>query len=48
MHADMATFLMLPLLVGFTRLGNLLKLDREEMSEAQKHSVSVGRGMERS
>jgi hypothetical protein len=36
------------LLVGFTRLGNLLGLlDREEVTEAQRHLVSVGRPMER-
>jgi hypothetical protein len=34
------------LLVGYTRLGNLLGLlDREEVSEVQKHLVWVGRGM---
>jgi hypothetical protein len=34
------------LLVGFTRLGNLLgMLDREEVKEAQKHLVWVGRGV---
>jgi hypothetical protein len=34
------------LLVGFTRLGNLLgMLDREEVKEAQKHLVWVGRGI---
>jgi hypothetical protein len=34
------------LLVGFTRLGNLLgMLDREEVPEAQKHLVWVGRGI---
>jgi hypothetical protein len=33
------------LLVGYTRLGNLLgMLDREEVKEAQKHLVWVGRG----
>jgi hypothetical protein len=33
------------LLVGFTRLGNLLgMLDREEVKEAQKHLVWIGRG----
>jgi hypothetical protein len=33
------------LLVGYTRLGNLLgMLDREEIAEAQKHLVWVGRG----
>jgi hypothetical protein len=33
------------LLVGFTRLGNLLGLlDREEVKEVQKHLVWVGRG----
>jgi len=32
------------LLVGFTRLGNLLGLlDRQEVAEAQKHLVCVGR-----
>ncbi len=37
------------LLVGFTRLGNLLGLlDRQEVPEVQKHLVWVGRGMERS
>jgi hypothetical protein len=37
------------LLVGFTRLGNLLGLlDRQEVSEVQKHLVSVGRRMDRS
>jgi hypothetical protein len=36
------------LLVGFTRLGNLLGLlDREEVTEVQKHLVSVGRPMVR-
>jgi hypothetical protein len=36
------------LLVGFTRLGNLLgMLDREEVKEAQKHLVWVGRFTER-
>jgi hypothetical protein len=34
----------LELLVGFTRLGNLLAmLDRQEVSEVQKHLVWVGR-----
>jgi hypothetical protein len=34
------------LLVGYTRLGNLLgMLDREEVKEAQKHLVWVGRGI---
>ena len=34
------------LLVGYTRLGNLLgMLDREEVKEAQKHLVWVGRGV---
>lgn len=34
------------LLVGYTRLGNLLGLlDREEVKEAQKHLVWVGRGI---
>ena len=33
------------LLVGYTRLGNLLgMLDREEVKEAQKHLVWLGRG----
>jgi hypothetical protein len=33
------------LLVGYTRLGNLLgMLDRQEVSEVQKHLVWVGRG----
>jgi hypothetical protein len=37
------------LLVGFTRLGNLLGLlDRQEVTEVQKHLVWVGRGMQRS
>jgi hypothetical protein len=32
------------LLVGYTRLGNLLGLlDREEVSEVQKHLVWIGR-----
>jgi hypothetical protein len=36
------------LLVGYTRLGNLLgMLDREEVKEAQKHLVWVGRFTER-
>jgi hypothetical protein len=36
------------LLVGFTRLGNLLGLlDREEVTEVQRHLVSVGRPMGR-
>jgi hypothetical protein len=36
------------LLVGYTRLGNLLGLlDREEIPEVQKHLIWVGRGMER-
>jgi hypothetical protein len=36
----------LELLVGFTRLGNLLgMLDREEVKEAQSHLVWVGRGI---
>jgi hypothetical protein len=36
------------LLVGFTRLGNLLGLlDREEVTEVQKHLAWVGRGMRR-
>jgi hypothetical protein len=35
------------LLVGFTRLGNLLGLlDRQEVAEAQKHLVCVGRPVE--
>lgn len=34
------------LLVGFTRLGNLLGLlDREEVTESKKHLVWVGRGI---
>jgi hypothetical protein len=34
------------LLVGYTRLGNLLgMLDREEIAEAQKHLVWLGRGI---
>jgi hypothetical protein len=34
------------LLVGFTRLGNLLGLlDRKEVAEVQKHLVWVGRGI---
>lgn len=34
------------LLVGFTRLGNLLGLlDRQDVTEVQKHLVWVGRGM---
>jgi hypothetical protein len=34
------------LLVGYTRLGNLLGLlDRQEVSEVQKHLVWVGRGI---
>jgi hypothetical protein len=34
------------LLVGYTRLGNLLgMLDREEVSEVQKHLVWLGRGI---
>jgi hypothetical protein len=34
------------LLVGYTRLGNLLgMLDRQEVSEVQKHLVWVGRGI---
>jgi hypothetical protein len=34
------------LLVGYTRLGNLLGLlDREEVSESQKHLVWIGRGL---
>ena len=37
------------LLVGFTRLGNLLGLlDRQGVSEVQKHLVWVGREMKRS
>jgi len=33
------------LLVGYTRLGNLLgMLDRQEVTEIQKHLVWVGRG----
>jgi hypothetical protein len=36
----------LELLVGYTRLGNLLGLlDRQEVSEVQRHLVWVGRGM---
>ena len=36
------------LLVGYTRLGNLLGLlDREEVPESQKHLVWIGRGTER-
>ena len=36
------------LLVGFTRLGNLLGLlDRQELPETHKHLVWVGSGMER-
>jgi hypothetical protein len=36
----------LELLVGYTRLGNLLGLlDRQEVSEVKKHLVWVGRGM---
>lgn len=35
------------LLVGYTRLGNLLgMLDREELSESQKHLVWIGRASE--
>jgi hypothetical protein len=35
----------LELLIGYTRLGNLLALlDREEVPETQKHLVWVGRG----
>jgi hypothetical protein len=35
----------LELLIGYTRLGNLLALlDREEVLEIQKHLVWVGRG----
>jgi len=35
------------LLVGYTRFGNLLGLlDREEVAEAKKHLVWVGRRME--
>jgi hypothetical protein len=34
------------LLVGYTRLGNLLgMLDRQEVPESQKHLVWVGRGI---
>jgi hypothetical protein len=34
------------LIVGYTRLGNLLELlDRQEVPEVQKHLVWVGRGM---
>ncbi len=37
------------LLVGYTRLGNLLGLlDREEVPEIQKHLVWVGKGTEKS
>ena len=37
------------LVVGYTRLGNLLGLlDREEVSEMKKHLVWVGSRMERS
>jgi hypothetical protein len=33
-------------LMGYTRLGNLSRLlDRQEVSEVQKHLVWVGRGM---
>ena len=36
----------LELLIGYTRLGNLLALlDREEVPEIQKHLVWVGRGL---
>jgi hypothetical protein len=36
----------LELLIGYTRLGNLLALlDREEVPEVQKHLVWVGRGI---
>jgi hypothetical protein len=38
----------LELLIGYTRLGNLLGLlDRQEVSEIQKHLVWVGRWMEK-